>query len=45
MLLTPSVLAPVNLPTQNAADTASTIFKSMATMTLNSASENIVPMS
>jgi hypothetical protein len=35
---------PVNLPTQNAADTASTIFNAMATIMLNNASENIVPM-
>src|SRR3546814_8888178 len=38
MLLMPSVVAPVKLPTQKAAATASTIFNAMATITLNSAS-------
>src|SRR3546814_7233707 len=38
MLLMPSVVAPVNLPTQKAAATASTIFNAMATITLHNAS-------
>ncbi len=44
MLLTPSWLAPRNPPAQNAADTASTMSRASATMTLNTARENMVPM-
>src|SRR5688500_14586412 len=44
MLLMPSWLDPVNLPTQNAAETESTISNASATITLRTASENNVPI-